>query len=303
MDLFYLIIGLFLLVAGAEIIIRGSVSLGKKLNISLFAIGIVIVAGGTSLPELASSINAVINNHSDLAIGAVIGSNIANLILVMAATTIILPISRITNNQINQAWINIGLGIFLILMSLFYFNYIFGIISIILLIFIMYNQVKKGSLNLDEIKKSEHSTLISIILIFIGIIFLIYGSDLFVSSAIKIANYFNVSEAVIGLSIIAFGTSLPELVVGIMSALKRKVDFALGNILGSNIYNILGVLGISSFFGKFTMPEILAKQDLFFMLTITFFILGFMFFLKKIGRIYGSLGLLLYAIYMYYIFL
>ena len=88
-----------------------------------------------------------------------------------------------------------------------------------------------------------------------------------------------------------------------MSALKRKVDFALGNILGSNIYNILGVLGISSFFGKFTMPEILAKQDLFFMLTITFFILGFMFFLKKIGRIYGSLGLLLYAIYMYYIFL
>ena len=303
MDLFYLIIGLFLLVAGAEIIIRGSVSLGKKLNISLFAIGIVIVAGGTSLPELASSINAVINNYSDLAIGAVIGSNIANLILVMAATTIILPISRITNNQINQAWINIGLGIFLILMSLFYFNYIFGIISIILLVFIMYNQVKKGSLNLDEIKKSEHSTLISIILIFIGIIFLIYGSDLFVSSAIKIANYFNVSEAVIGLSIIAFGTSLPELVVGIMSALKRKVDFALGNILGSNIYNILGVLGISSFFGKFTMPEILAKQDLFFMLTITFFILGFMFFLKKIGRIYGSLGLLLYAIYMYYIFL
>ena len=213
MDLFYLIIGLFLLVAGAEIIIRGSVSLGKKLNISLFAIGIVIVAGGTSLPELASSINAVINNYSDLAIGAVIGSNIANLILVMAATTIILPISRITNNQINQAWINIGLGIFLILMSLFYFNYIFGIISIILLVFIMYNQVKKGSLNLDEIKKSEHSTLISIILIFIGIIFLIYGSDLFVSSAIKIANYFNVSEAVIGLSIIAFGTSLPELVV------------------------------------------------------------------------------------------
>ena len=303
MDLLYLILGLSILVSGAEIVIRGSVSFGKKLNISLFAIGIVIVAGGTSLPELATSINAVINNHSDIAIGAVIGSNIANLILVMAATTIIFPISSITKNQIDQAWINIGLGIFLILMSFFYFNYIFGTISILLLLFIMYTQVKKGSLNLDEVKKSEHSTLISIILIFIGIIFLIYGSDLFVSSAIKIANYFNVSEAVIGLSIIAFGTSLPELVVGIMSALKRKVDFALGNILGSNIYNILGVLGISSFFGKFTMPEILAKQDLFFMLTITFFILGFMFFLKKIGRIYGSLGLLLYAIYMYYIFL
>ena len=133
MDLLYLILGLIILVAGAEIVIRGSVSFGKKLNISLFAIGVVIVAGGTSLPELASSINAVINNHSDLALGAVVGSNIANLILVMAATTIILPISNITKNQINQAWINIGLGIFLMLMSFLYFNYIFGTISVILL--------------------------------------------------------------------------------------------------------------------------------------------------------------------------
>ena len=303
MDLLYLIIGLLLLVAGAEIVIKGSVSFGKKLNISLFAIGVVIVAGGTSLPELASSINAVINNHADLAVGAVVGSNIANLILVMAATTIILPISNITKNQINQAWINICLGVALILMSFLYFNYIFGVVSIILLILIMYQQFKKGSLNIEEINKSEYSTLLSIFLILIGIIFLIYGSDLFVDSAISIANYFKVSEAVIGLSLIAFGTSLPELVVGIISALRKKVDFALGNILGSNIYNVLGVLGISSFFGTFSMPEIIAKQDLLFMLLITFMILGFMFFIKKIGRIYGSIGLILYASYMYFIFI
>ena len=303
MELLFLILGLIILVAGAEIVIRGSVSFGKKLNISLFAIGVVIVAGGTSLPELASSINAVINNHSDLALGAVVGSNIANLILVMAATTIILPISNITKNQINQAWINIGLGIFLMLMSFLYFNYIFGTISVILLTYIMYIQIKKGTLNLEEINKSDYSTVISVLLILLGIIFLIYGADLFVSSAIRLADYFNVSKTVIGLSIIAFGTSLPELVVGIMSALKRKVDFALGNILGSNIYNVLGVLGISSFFGKFTMPEILARQDLFFMLIITFVLLLFMFFLKKIGRIYGALGLFFYLIYMYYIFI
>ncbi len=303
MDLLYLILGLIILVAGAEIVIRGSVSFGKKLNISLFAIGIVIVAGGTSLPELASCINAVINNHSDLAIGSVIGSNIANLILVMSATTIILPISNITKNQIDQAWINIGLGIFLILMSYFYFNYVFGFISIITLTFIMYSQFKKGSLKFTEIKKGEYSVFTSVLLILIGIIFLIYGSDLFIGSAISLANYYKVSEAVIGLSIIAFGTSLPELVVGVVSALKRKVDFALGNILGSNIYNVLGVLGVSSFFGKFTMPEILAKQDLFIMLIITFLILGFMLILKKIGRIYGSLGLFVYFLYMNFIFL
>ena len=303
MDILILILGLAILVVGAEILIRGSVSFGKKLNISLFAIGVVIVAAGTSLPELASSINAVLNNHSDLALGAVVGSNIANLILVMAATTIIVPITNITNNQINQAWINIALGICLIIMSYFYFNYLFGIISLIALTLIMYFQIKKGSILVDDIDKDEYSILISLILIIFGIIFLIYGSDLFVNSAIILAKKLQVSEAVIGLSLIAFGTSLPELVIGIMSALKRKVDFALGNILGSNIYNVLGVLGISSFFGNFGMPEILATQDLYFMLLITFVILIFMFIFKKLGRLYGSVGLMLYLGYIYYIFI
>lgn len=301
MDIFFLIIGLSILVLGAEIVIRGSVSFGRKLNISLFAIGVVIVAGGTSLPELASSINAVLNNHADLALGAVVGSNIANLILVMAATTIILPISNITKNQINQALINIALGLVLILMNFLYFNFIFGIFSVILLTFIMYTQVKKKSLNLEEINKSEYSIFLSVFLIIIGVIFLIYGSDLLISSAINIASNFNVSETVIGLSIIALGTSLPELVVGVISALKKKVDFALGNILGSNIYNVLGVLGISSFFGTFEMPNVLAKQDLIFMIFITFIILAFMFFAKKIGRAYGCVGFILYISYIYYI--
>ncbi len=303
MDILILILGLAILVVGAEILIRGSVSFGKKLNISLFAIGVVIVAAGTSLPELASSINAVLNNHSDLALGAVVGSNIANLILVMAATTIIVPITNITNNQINQAWINIVLGICLMIMSYFYFNYLFGIISLIALTLIMYFQIKKGSILVDDIDKDEYSIFISLILIIFGVIFLIYGSDLFVNSAIILAKKLQVSEAVIGLSLIAFGTSLPELVIGIMSALKRKVDFALGNILGSNIYNVLGVLGISSFFGNFGMPEILARQDLYFMLLITFVILVFMLIFKKLGRLYGSVGLMLYLGYIYYIFI
>ena len=303
MDFLYLILGLIILVVGAEVVIRGSVSFGKKLNISLFAIGVVIVAGGTSLPELASSINAVITQHADLALGAVVGSNIANLILVMAATTIIFPITNINKNQINQAWINIVLGIALIFMSYFYFNFIFGTVSIILLALIMYLQISRGSIMIDEVNKGDYSALISIILIIIGVVFLIYGSELFVSSAINFANRFNISEAVIGLSLIAFGTSLPELVVGIMSAIKRKVDFALGNILGSNIYNVLGVLGISSFFNKFTMPDVLVSQDLLFMLFITFIVLIFMYLFKKLGRTFGILGLSFYFSYMYFIFI
>jgi len=303
-NLILLFIGLALLILGAEIIIRGSISLGKKLKVSLFAIGVVIVAGGTSLPELASSINAVITNHAELAVGAVIGSNIANLILVMAATSFLIPISKINQNQINQAWINIGLAIILIFMSYFIlpFNYFFGILSICLLFIIMLVQVKQGSLDVSEVEeKGDYSLLISIIFIVGGIILLIYGSDLFVESAINIANQLNIPEAIIGVSLVAFGTSLPELVVGILSAIRKKVDFALGNVLGSNIYNVLGVLGVSSFFGNFGVPRVIGSLDLIFMLFVTAMILGFMILLKRIGRTYGSVGLLLYVGYILYV--
>ena len=305
MNLFLLIVGLFLLILGAELIIRGSVSLGRKLKVSLFAIGVVIVAGGTSLPELASSINAVLIEHADLAVGAVVGSNIANLILVMAATSFLIPISNINQNQINQAWINIGLAIILIFMSYFIlsFNYLFGILSICLLFLIMFIQIKQGSLDISEVEeKGDYSLFISIIFIVGGIILLIYGSDLFVESAINIANQLNIPEAIIGVSLVAFGTSLPELVVGILSAIRRKVDFALGNVLGSNIYNVLGVLGVSSFFGNFSIPRVIGSVDLFFMLFVTVMILGFMIFLKRIGRTYGTIGLLLYVGYIFYVF-
>ena len=305
MNLLLLIVGLVFLVLGAELIIRGSVSLGRKLKVSLFAIGVVIVAGGTSLPELASSINAVITNHPDLAVGAVIGSNIANLLLVLAATSFLIPVENTSQNQINQAWINITLALILIAMSYFFlpFNYFYGILSICLLFIIMLFQIRVGTLNISEVQeKGEYSLIISIIFIVVGIILLIYGSELFVDSAINIANQLNIQEAIIGVSLVAFGTSLPELVVGILAAIRRKVDFALGNVLGSNIYNVLGVLGISSFFGNFNIPSVIGSADLIFMLFVTLMILGFMFFLKRIGRTYGTIGLGLYIGYIYYIY-
>ena len=151
-------------------------------------------------------------------------------------------------------------------------------------------------------EKADYSLFLSITFIVIGIILLIYGSDLFVESAINIANQLNIPAAIIGVSLVAFGTSLPELVVGILSALRRKVDFALGNILGSNIYNVLGVLGISSFFGKFNIPDVIDNIDLFFMLFVTLIILGFMVALKRLGRTYGSIGLILYFGYIFYIY-
>ena len=305
MNLIFLLVGLSILILGAEIIIRGSVSFGKRLNVSLFAIGIVIVAGGTSLPELASSIKAVASNHSDLAVGAVVGSNIANVILIMAATSFLSPIDQINQNQINQAWMNIGLGVMLILMNIFFlpFNFFFGIISLTVLFFIMFMQVKQGAINVSDVEeKGDYSIFLSLMLISLGILLLVYGSNLFVDSAIKIANQLNIPEAVIGISLVAFGTSLPELAVGVISAIKRKVDFALGNILGSNIYNVLGVLGFSSFFGNFQIPNSLGSQDLYFMLFVTILIFCFMFFVKRIGRIYGSISLVMYVSYIIYIY-
>ena len=223
----------------------------------------------------------------------------------MAATSFLIPISNINQNQINQAWINIAITLMLIMMSylVLSFNFLFGILSICLLFIIMYLQIKKGSLNIYEVEeKADYSLLISTILIVGGIILLVYGSELFVESAINIANQLNIPEAIIGVSLVAFGTSLPELVVGILSAIRRKVDFALGNVLGSNIYNVLGVLGVSSFFGNFNIPAVIGFEDLFFMLFVTLMILGFMFFLKRIGRTYGSVGLFLYVGYIFYIY-
>ena len=305
MNLIYLVCGLAILIFGAEIIIRGSVSLGKKINISLFVIGIVIVAGGTSLPELASSISAVTSGHANLALGAVVGSNIANLILIMAATTLLIPIYDISQNQINQGFVNIILAITLILMGFLSinFNFVFGIIAILSLSTIMFLQFKNSQPKIDEVQdKAAYSFVISIVFIIIGILLLIYGSRLFVGSAISIAKQLNIPESIVGISIVAFGTSLPELVVGVMSALKRKVDFALGNILGSNIYNVLGVLGISSFFGNFKMPSNLVNQDLIFMIIVTLLILFFMLFKKCLDRTYGILGLILYVGYIFYIY-
>ena len=305
MNLVFLLIGLTLLIVGAETVIRGSVSFGKKLNVSLFAIGIVIVAGGTSLPELASGINAVIADHSDLTVGAVVGSNIANLILIMAATSFLTPIGNINQNQINQAWMNIGLCLLLIIMNILFlpFNFLFGIIAVSILFLIMFFQIKKGVINIsDVVEKGDYSLILSLILIVLGIILLIYGSDLFVDSAIDIAKQFKIPEAIVGVSLVAFGTSIPELAVGILAAIKRNVDFALGNVLGSNIYNVLGVLGICSFFGDFKIPNILGSQDLYFMLFVTIMILVFMFFIKRLGRTYGLIGLIMYFSYILYIY-
>jgi len=306
MNFIILIIGLVMLVGGAEFVVRGSVSLGKKLKISLFAIGVVVVGAGTSLPELANCVRAIISNHPDIAVGDVVGSNIANIILIMGATTLLYPISDVNQNQINQVIINIIIAFVLIAMSIFLiqFNFIFGVLALISLTLIMIYQVKVGSLNFSDVEEQgEYSLFVSGVLIIIGILFLVYGSKFFVSAAVNIATTYGIPESVIGVSLVAFGTSLPELAVGVLSALRKKVDFALGNVLGSNIYNVLGVLGVSSFFGQFSIPPLIASFDLYVM-TVTIIIIAlFMFAFKRLGRTYGVLSLVIYFSFIGYLYI
>ena len=306
MDFIILTIGLAMLVGGAESVVRGSVSLGKKLKISLFAIGVVVVAAGTSLPELANCVRAVVINHPDIATGDIIGSNIANIILVMGATALLCPIRKITQNQVNQAAINVTIALGLIMMSLLVmqFNPVFGVVSLILLTLIMVYQINIGSLNFSDIEeKGEYSMFISVVLIFIGIMLLVYGSKFFVNGAVNIATTYGIPESVIGVSLVAFGTSLPELAVGVLSAVRKKVDFALGNVLGSNIYNVLGVLGVSSFFGRFEFPPHIASFDLYVMTGVIIFITFYMVAMKKLGRLYGVISLLVYTSYIGYMYI
>ena len=295
-----------MLIGGAEFVVRGSVSLGKKLKISLFAIGVVVVAAGTSLPELANCVRAVISNHPDIAVGDIVGSNIANIILIMGVTTLLYPISSVNQNQINQAIINIIIAFILIGMSLFFiqFNLIFGVLALISLTLIMVYQVKVGSLNFSDVEEQgEYSLIISGVLIIVGILFLVYGSKYFVSAAVNIATVYGIPESVIGVSLVAFGTSLPELAVGVLSAFRKKVDFALGNVLGSNIYNVLGVLGVSSFFGKFSIPPLIASFDLYVMTVVIIMIALFMFAFKRLGRTYGVLSLAIYISFISYLYI
>ena len=224
----------------------------------------------------------------------------------MAATTLLCPVVLITRNQINQSVINIIIALSFIIYSWLSlsFNLIFGIFALILLIVIMTYQMKTDQISLSEVEEQQtYSLFIAIFLIIGGIILLILGSRFFIQSAIKIAQTFHIPESIIGVSLVAFGTSLPELVVGIFSAIRRRVDFALGNVLGSNIYNILGILGVSSFFGKFNVPNLIASYDMYVMVGAIVFISLFMIFVKKLNRIFGILGLVTYIAYIYSLYI
>jgi len=248
--LILIIIGFFLLIKGADFLVDGASSLAKKFRISDIVIGLTIVSIGTSMPELFVSITSSIQNASDISVGNVIGSNLCNLLLILGATAIIKDIKFKRSTK----YIELP---FLILTNIVLFAFLQdGILSqkescLLVFMFICflaytYRQSKSDE-GFEEHTIKEISIWKSFLAIIIGIIGLKFGGDFVVENAKKLALLFNISDKIIGCTIVAIGTSLPELITSIVSAKKGNTDLAVGNIIGSNIFNILLILGTSSF--------------------------------------------------------
>ena len=307
-----LILGLIIVLWGAELLINSAISLGKKYKISELFIGILVIGFGTSLSELIVSIDAVLKNAPELTLGNIIGSNIANILLVLGVAGLAKKI-KIPNISNIDSFFHLSVTTFLLFIFFFYnLNYMTGIIFILLFIIYIFVIIKKmDNVKNDETQNNtdfisrkvfERPIIIGIPIIIFSILLTIFGADLTVNSAIKISLLFGISEAVIGLTLVAIGTSLPEIAAGITAARKMRANLIFGNIIGSNLYNILLILGFSSLFKNFSYSKDNLSFEVIFLMfcTILFIVLTK---LKKIVDVKISIILLLfYLVYIFYIY-
>ena len=301
-DLFYLLIGTTMLYFGADWIVRSSVSIAKKSKISPLIIGLTIVAFGTSLPELIVSITAALNDSSSLSVGNAIGSNIANIGLVLGLSSLIFPVSCIYKKIKKDLWINI------IITIIFIFFAFDGLISrfegLIMFLCLIYYILLCISEKRDDEEIPENIISNNRIFLFLlgGICVLAYGADLFVDGAISLASRLGISEAVVGVSIVAFGTSLPELATSVVAAFKKESDISLGNILGSNIFNILCVLGISSMISQLESPIQMMNREVYFLFLLGFLLIAISKMNQPISRMFSAILLIIYFYFIYLLF-
>lgn len=251
----YLVGGLIMLFIGAEGLVRGSSNLAIKIGIAPLVVGLTVVSFGTSAPELVVSLKAAISGNGSISLGNIIGSNIANIALILGVAALIRPLKIHANVIMREIPIMIAISVLLLILLIDgEVGFIDGIILVGgLIIYLVVNVIlarKEKNAEVDaEFKeglKSKFGIPLSIVFIIVGLGLLLFGANLFVQSAVVIAKIFNVSDAIIGLTIVAIGTSLPELITSIVAAYKKEADIAIGNVVGSNIFNILGILGITA---------------------------------------------------------
>lgn len=304
MNYILLLVGFLLLVKGADFFVDGSASLAKILKVPSIIIGLTVVAFGTSLPESSVSLLAIINGSSGIATGNIVGSNIFNMFAIIGICSIFVSLD-IDKNVLYKDFLY---SIFLTILALIFAfsNYKISNFEglILLFFFVLYliytiKSAKKNQKKEEDYK--EISIPLSLFYIIIGIVGIIFGGKFVVDSASKIASYFKISDTVIGLSVVAVGTSLPELVTSFIASKKNETDIAIGNVIGSNIFNIALILGSSASILEIKI-DILSIYDFIFLIvgSVIFFIL-----LKngKTKRLHGFIFIIIYIIYNAYIIL
>ncbi len=307
MDVVILVGGLILLVFSGDWLVRGGASLAKRFKVSPLVIGVTIISLGTSAPELVVSLQAAVTGHPDISIGNVLGSNIANIALVLGVTAliIIIPVRRKT------IWFDWSV---MMLAALLFFVFASDgalsrwegiILTLLLVAYVLYSLISSRQAMKNIVPEIPPFTLgMSIGIVVISVLGLVIGSHFLVEGASNIAYKLGVSERVISISIIAFGTSVPELATSVMAARRRELDISVGNLIGSNIFNIFGILGITAIVTDIPVSKESLSIDWFWMMGI--FILLFVFMQPvKNSRIrwwHGLIFLLIYVAYYYMIY-
>jgi len=288
-----ILIGFVMLMYGAEYTVRGAVAIANKLNIPAIIIGLTIVAFGTSVPEFVVSISAAVRGSAGIALGNVIGSNIANVMLILGAAAVIYPISsNLKTFSRDYIFMMFATILFAFFAKDGRFEHGEGLFLLLLLaVFIFFNY--RNSQKTDDKEGSgspiaDKSWAFVCMVTFGGLASIIYGADLLVDGAVFVAKSFGVSEDIIGLTLIAFGTSLPELATTCMAAFRRQPDVALGNIIGSNVWNIILIMGVSSTLVEIDVPIQFINFDIWVMLLSSGALLPIMFISRKIGRLSGA---------------
>ena len=299
-----ILVGFVLLMFSAEYTVRGSVAIANKLNIPTIIIGLTIVAFGTSAPEFVVSIRAAFSGAAGISIGNVIGSNIANILFILGATAVIYPITCKKENFLRDFS-------FLIIVTIVFTAFALtgsfvmwqGLVMLAMLVaFIVYNY--KNSKNTDEAADdavspiADRSWLFVSVVTILGLVGIIFGADLLVKGAVSLARILGVSEEIIGLTIVAFGTSLPELATSGMAAFRRQNDVALGNVVGSNIWNIVFIMGATSSLVDVNVPAQFLNYDIWVMLGATLVLSLIMFAKNKMSKVSGIAFILAYFVYL-----
>jgi cation:H+ antiporter len=276
-----IILGLILLVVGGEMLVRGAVASAKALGVSPLLIGLTLVGFGTSTPELVTSVTAALNGSPGIAVGNVVGSNTANILFILGLSAIIYPLA-VDPKGFKRDAVMVMVAALACLAVVLYgtMGPVIGalfIASLIAYVIYVYLQEKRtpdeaavvAEHIAEDAPKGPKNILLSLVMAVVGIGITIFGARFLVDGAIELAKGFGVSDTIIGLTIVAVGTSMPELITSVMAALRKHSDVAYGNIIGSNIYNVLFILGTTSIIKPIEMPQQIAQLDIWVMLAAT----------------------------------